>query len=110
MGVLLYHRNGETFRTLYPERRGKTAESDYMKQITQKQFIDTLKDVMQTKDLNVVINRLSSALFIMSDYYTNKGYDSLAEDATNGADALYNLLDNIGYYDDCKAVRRKAGV
>ena len=91
-------------------RPGVRVESDLMKKITQKQFIDTLKDAMQTSDLNVCINRLSSALFIMSDYYTNKGYDSLAEDATNSADALYDLLNNIGYYDDCKPARRKVGV
>lgn len=93
-------------------RPGVRVESDYMKmkQITQKQFIDTLKDAMQTSELNVCINRLSSALFIMSDYYANKGYESLAEEATNGADALYNLLNNIGYYDDCKPVSRKVGV
>lgn len=111
MGVLLYHRNGETFRTLYPDRRGKTAESNNMKnsfekvRLTQKEFIDTLKSCFKVDSVSQLANRLSSVCYMASEHYKENGYEFFEKEVGDVANALYTILDNKGYYDDIKEGR-----
>lgn len=73
--------------------------------LTQKEFIDTLKSCFKVDSISQLANRLSSICYIASERYKEMGYEFFEKEVGNVANALYDSLDNKGYYDDIKKGR-----
>ena len=76
-----------------------------MKRMTTKEF----KDAFEKSGYNFeifgwegILNMLSSYEDFMAKQEQERGYDKLAQYAKKRADALFDILNERGYYDDAK--------
>lgn len=64
--------------------------------------IADVKNALDLNNNNDLVFFLMSNLINSSAVFDKKGHKTLKEIYDNKWDKLYNLLDEVGYFDDCK--------
>lgn len=76
-----------------------------MKKTTAKAFKELMIEVYGEFDYDILINKLSMLEEFQCKEYREKGCDLIAKRQEERSIALYDYLDNKGYYKDCNLIK-----